>query len=301
MKLISRRKAIQSGIAAVAATALLDFTKPLWAERLVTWPGIQLYTVDAELKTDVDGTLNLIRKIGYREVEGAGFAGLTAKRFRAALDKAGLKCNSTHFFNFGEADPSSLFEQANVVGVHYVVSSVMSKFSSKPAGDEMGVDDYKAMADFCNQLGAAAKRAGLQFAYHNHNTEFKDLGQGKLGYDVFIEATDPELVKLELDCGWMVAAGHNPIDYFRRYPNRYRMVHIKDFVRTDKPSTSLQRDAVPQGTVLGTGYIQYKPILTAAKAAGVEHFYVEQEPPFIGMTAMEAATQDYRYLESLST
>jgi sugar phosphate isomerase/epimerase len=301
MRLISRRKVIQSGIATVATTALLDFTTPLWAERLVTYPGIQLYTVDAELKADVDGTLKSIQKIGYREVEGAGFAGLTATQFRAALDKAGLKCNSTHFFNFGEADPNSLFEQANAVGVHYVVSSVMSRFNSKPAGSEMGVEDYKAMAGFCNQLGAAAKRAGLQFAYHNHNTEFKDLGQGKPGYDVFIEATDPELVKLELDCGWMVAAGHNPIDYFRRYPNRYRMVHIKDFVRTDKPSTSLQRDAVPQGTVLGTGYIQYKPILTAAKAAGVEHFYVEQEPPFIGMTAMEAATQDYRYLESLST
>jgi sugar phosphate isomerase/epimerase len=300
MRLISRRKAIQSGIATVATTALLDFTTPLCAERLVTYPGIQLYTVDKELKADVDGTLKSIQKIGYKEVEGAGFAGLTAKQFRTALDNAGLKCNSTHFFNFGETDPNSLFEQANALGVRYTVSSLMSKFSEKPAGGEMGMDDYKTMADYCNQLGAIAKQTGLQFAYHNHNTEFKDLGQGKIGYDVFIEATDPELVKLELDCGWMMAAGHNPIDYFKRYPNRYRLVHIKDFVRTAKPSTSLQREEVPQGTVLGTGYIEYKPILTAAKTAGVEHFYVEQEPPFIGMTAMEAATQDYQHLESLS-
>jgi sugar phosphate isomerase/epimerase len=300
MRLISRRKVIQSGIATVAITALPDLMTPLWAEPLVTYPGIQLYTVDKELKVDAGGTLKSIQEIGYKEVEGAGFAGLTAKQFRAALDKAGLKCNSTHFFNFGEADPKSLFDQANALGVHYTVSSLMSKFSRKPDGVEMGVDDYKAMADFCNQLGATAKAAGLQFAYHNHNTEFKDLGRGRLGYDVFIEATDSGLVKLELDCGWMMAAGLSPIDYFKRYPDRYRMVHIKDFVRTAKPSTSLQRDEVPQGTVLGTGYIQYKPILKAAKAAGVEHFYVEQEPPFIGMTAMEAATRDYQYLESLS-
>ena len=78
------------------------------------------------------------------------------------------------------------------------------------------------------------------------------------------------------------------------------MLHIKDFLRPDKLSTSTKGDERPQGTVLGTGFIQYRPILTAAKEAGVEHFYVEQEPPFIGMTAMDAATRDYQYLESLS-
>lgn len=302
MRLISRRKAIQSGIAAgVGATGFSNvFTKPLWAEPIVTFPGIQLYTVDKELKADVSGTLLSLRKIGYREVEGAGFAGLNPKQFRVALDNAGLKCNSTHFFNFGDADPNLLFEQANLLGAHYTVSSLMSRFSRKHAGEGMHVDDYKAMADLCNQLGATAKHAGLQFAYHNHNSEFKDLGHGTLGYDVFLEATDADLVKLELDCGWMIAAGQNPIDHFKRYPGRYRMVHVKDFVRPDKPSTSIKQDERPQGTVLGTGFIQYKTILTAAKAVGVEHFYVEQEPPFIGMTAMEAAARDYQYLESLS-
>lgn len=302
MRLISRREAVRSGIVAgVGATGFSNvFTKPLWAEQIVTFPGIQLYTVDKELKADVSGTLLSLQKIGYREVEGAGFAGLAPKQFRVALDNAGLKCNSTHFFNFGDADPNLLFEQANLLGVHYAVSSLMSKFSRKPGGEEMNIDDYKAMAGLCNQLGAAAKHAGLQFAYHNHNSEFKDLGNGTLGYDVLLEATDPELVKLELDCGWMIAAGQNPTDYFKRYPNRYRMLHVKDFVRPDKPSTSIKHDERPQGTVLGTGFIQYKPILTAAKAVGVEHFYVEQEPPFIGMTAMEAAARDYHYLETLS-
>lgn len=181
-----------------------------------------------------------------------------------------------------------------------MVSSFIGKFGHTGAGGEAGKDEYKAMADFFNQLGTSAKKAGLQLAYHNHNTEFKDLGRGQVGYDIFVEATDPELVKLELDCGWMVAAGHNPIEYFKRYSNRYRMVHIKDFVRTAQRSTSLERSQVSQGTVLGTGYIKYKPILMAAKAAGVEHFFVEQEPPFIGTTAIEAATKDYQFLESIS-
>jgi sugar phosphate isomerase/epimerase len=300
MRSISRRKAIKTGIAtATAAIFTQGLPKSLWAKPLVTSPGIQLYTVDKELKADVEGTLKKVKAIGYEEVEAAGFAGLSAKQFRAALDAAGLKCASTHFFDFGGSDPGHLLEEANALGVHYTVSSMMGNFPNKPSG-EMGVEGYKALADYCNQLGEKAKQAGLQFAFHNHNTEFKDLGRGKIGYDVLVEATDPNMVKLELDCGWMVAAGHNPIDYFKRYPNRYRMIHIKDFVRPAQPSTSLKRDEVPEGTVLGTGYIKYKPILLAAKAAGVEHFYVEQEPPFTGTTAFEAATKDYEYVRSLS-
>jgi sugar phosphate isomerase/epimerase len=301
MTFSSRRTAIRRGIvAAIAAAELSDFTSSvLFSEALVTYPGIQLYTVDKELKDDIHGTLNTLRRIGYREVEGAGFIGLDPRLFRDALVSADLKCKSTHFFTFGESDPNILFEQANVLGVDYVVSSLIGKFSKKPAGIEMNADDYKSMAEFCNQLGYAAKAAGLQFAYHNHNVEFRNLGHDTVGYDILLKATDPELVKLELDCGWMRAAGFNPIEYFKQYPNRYRMVHIKDFTPRKAPSLSLSRDERPEGTVLGTGFIQYKPILMAAKSSGVVHFYVEQEPPFIGMTALQAAERDYQYLESI--
>ena len=298
---ITRRSFMRISASSMASFAIFDsLTSRLWAEPFVSYPGIQLYTVDKELKGDVNGTLKAIRGIGYREVEGAGFAGLSAKEFRTALDSAGLKCNSTHFFNFGEADPSAIFDEANTLGVKYVVSSFIGKFGHNKAGGEAGAGEYKAMAAYFNELGASAKKAGLQLAYHNHNTEFKDLGNGKVGYDIFVESTDADLVKLELDCGWIVAAGHNPVDYFKSYPNRYRMVHIKDFLRTGQPSTSLDRSMVPQGTVLGAGHIKYKPILAAAKAAGVEHFFIEQEPPFLGTTAMEAARRDYEYLESIT-
>jgi sugar phosphate isomerase/epimerase len=283
-----------------AAAASAAFPNSLSAMPLVTVPGLQLYTVDKELKADVEGMLKKVRAIGYQEVETAGFGGLLAKEFRTALENAGLRCNSSHFFNFGSADPGPLFEEANTLGIHYTVTSAMSRFTDKPARQVIAGDDYKAMAGFCNKLGRKAKQAGLQLAYHNHNTEFKDLGQGETGYDIFIENTDSDLVKLELDCGWMVAAGHNPVEYFQRYPNRYRMVHIKDFVKPAKPSTSLASQDVPQGTALGTGYIDYRPILKAAKVSGVEHFYVEQEPPFIGMTALEAAGKDYAYIHGLS-
>jgi sugar phosphate isomerase/epimerase len=302
MQSMTRRSILKGGIAVTASTCVSTVApNALYTESLVTAPGIQLYTVDKELKANVEETLKKVRAIGYGEVETAGFGGYSPKQFRTALENAGLKCSSSHFFNVGSGDPNQIFEAANSLGVHYIVSSGISRFTDRPAGTAMKDDDYKAMAEFFNDIGKQAKQAGLQFAYHNHNFEFQDLGQEKIGYDVLIENTDADLVKLELDCGWMVAASHSPVRYFQRYPNRYRMVHIKDFVKPTQPSTSLASQDVPQGTVLGTGYIDYHPILKAAKAAGVEHFYVEQEPPFIGMTALEAATKDYAYIRATYT
>jgi sugar phosphate isomerase/epimerase len=160
--------------------------------------GIQLYTVGQELQKDVSGTLKQIREIGYTEVETAGFAGLTAKQFRAELDKAGLNCHSAHL-QWNSPDLSPVFADAQALGVHFVVSSGLF-----PPGEgaQPTVDAYKKMAAHINDIARGAQRAGLQYAYHNHNFEFKDLGDGKIGYDVLLAETDPSLVDFELDCGW---------------------------------------------------------------------------------------------------
>jgi sugar phosphate isomerase/epimerase len=161
------------------------------------------------------------------------------------------------------------------------------------------LDDFKRTAELANKIGAKAKQAGLQYAYHNHNFEFKDQGGGKTGYDLLLAETDPELVKFELDCGWMVASGHDPIDYFGKYPNRYRMIHVKDFQKGTLPTTTLLGAGAPKGTELGRGFIEYGPIFAAASKAGVEHFFSEQEPPIEGMTALEAAKVNFEYMRAL--
>ena len=176
---ITRRKVLQTGSTLLAATALTGrFATELEAEILPAQPGIQLYTVGKELRNDVPGTLKRVRTIGYIQVETAGLAGLTAKPFRAALDAAGLKCNSSHFFDYNNPDPGPFFEDANTLGAHYVVSSVVNSFIKAPAGKLPTPDNYKAMADFLNNLGRKSKAAGLQLAYHNHSGEFKVLGGG---------------------------------------------------------------------------------------------------------------------------
>jgi len=260
-----------------------------------------LYSVGDPFKKDVNGTLKSVHTIGYREIETAGFAHLTAKEFRKALDSAGLQCHSSHLpLNSNELGP--VFDDAHTVGAHYAVSAILMPEGSHP-GDvnkslfDLKLDDYKRIAENANRIARKAKQAGLQYAYHNHNFEFIDQGNGKIGYDVLLKETDPELVKFELDCGWMVSAGHSPIHYFRRYPTRYQMIHVKDFVPGTQERPMVNMDMA--GTELGRGAIDYKPILAAAKSIGVKYYYVEQEPPFVGMTPLQAVKVDFDYLRAL--
>lgn len=295
MSSISRRRFLQRGTILATASLVPSLPSRAWAAHTRVPIGIQLYTVGQELQKDVSGTLKQIRDIGYTEVETAGFAGLTAKQFRTELDKAGLNCHSAHL-QWNSPDLSPVFADAQALGVHFVVSSGLF---SPGEGAQPTVDAYKKMAAHINDIARGAQQAGLQYAYHNHNFEFKDLGDGKIGYDVLLAETDPSLVDFELDCGWMVAAGYSPVQYFRKYPQRYKMLHIKDFVRGSGPSTSLAKGLRPQGTELGRGYIDYRPILKAAARTAVKYYYVEQEPPFPDMTAMQAAKVDYDYLRHL--
>ena len=227
MKALARREFLKAGAVAGAGLVLTQSSpKVLKAEAAGRALGIQLYTVAAALATDAQGTLNALAKIGYREAETAGFANLSATDFRKALDDAGLKCPSAHL-GFSSADPEPLFADAHAVGAHYVVSSVLIAKAPTPnahstkedvqnfvrALSDVSLDDFKRTAELANKIGAKAKQAGLQYAYHNHNFEFKDQGGGQTGYDLLLSETDPDLVKFELDCGWMVAAGHNPVDY----------------------------------------------------------------------------------------
>ena len=306
----SRREfLIQSGAALTAAAALAGNPFRQDANPLGLPIGLQLYTVKDELAKDYDGTLAQVAAVGYKEVELAGFFGKKPAEIKASLDKAGLHCGSIHIPASDQL--AEAMDYAKVIGAKYVISSVLlpkrlTEAGTKPDWDTMitklkavTLDDYKSIAEQCNQMGAQAKQAGLQFGYHNHNIEFKPF-PGGIGYDELLRSTDPQLVKLELDCGWISAAGFNPATYLTKYPDRYRMLHIKDFKLTSKPSFGMWAPESPEPTELGRGNVNYEPIFSAAQKAGhIEWYYVEQEPPYKDMPAMEAIKVDYEYLHKL--
>lgn len=286
----------QFGAAAFAAPWLGRFAS---ANPLGRPVGIQLYTVKLSMQEDPAGTLKKIREIGFGEVESAGFGKLSSKEFRQQLNGAGLACPSAHLqFDLGKL--GAAFEDAHALGAHYAVSGSLRALAADPkpavTASRMSLDEAKRTTEIANRIGAAAKRAGLQYAYHNHDFEFADLGQGDIGFDLLLRESDPELVKFEIDCGWMVFAGRNPVDYFRKYPNRFPLIHVKDFLAHHDHRAG---SAEMLGAELGRGVVDYKPIFAAAKKAGLRHYFVEQEGPFSRMDPLQAARVDYDYLHSL--
>jgi sugar phosphate isomerase/epimerase len=281
---------------------------PRLARAAVSIPtGIQLYTVGADLEKDPAGTLKKIAQIGYAEVETAGFAKLSAAQFRELVKEAGLRAPSAHL-NFGMGDTDKLLDDAKTLGAEYVVSSVLMANPPQPGAgrDEflkalngMTADDFKQVAAKANEIAHKAKAAGLQYAYHNHNFEFREVGGGQTGYDILLAETDPSLVKFEADTGWMRVAGADPVALLKRYPNRYVMLHIKDFTHLTRPVTALMAADGPVPTELGRGSVDLKIIVEAGRKAGVRHMFVEQEPPFKDMAPLEAAAVDYNCLHSL--
>jgi sugar phosphate isomerase/epimerase len=304
----SRRDFLIGSGGLLAATAfMIGRPAELLANPLGKPIGLQLYTVGAELEKDYDGTLRQIAAIGYKEIETGVSPKHKAADVKKSLQDVGLRCHSIHM---GVGGMEDAIPYAKELGAKYVISSVTLPTVPKPGKFDMKgfmstlaaltLDDFKKVAARCNEMGEQAKKAGLQFGYHNHNFEFKPQAGGAIGYDVVLNETDPSLVKFELDCGWMAAAGHDPAAYLSKYPTRYRLLHIKDFHPTATPSVGLDESQRPKPAELGRGHIDYKPIFAAAKKTEVKLYYVEQEPPFTTTPAMEAIKIDYDYLHAMA-
>jgi sugar phosphate isomerase/epimerase len=302
------------GLAAAWVTSSVPYRA--WSYPLGLPPGIELYSVRSDIGQDAPSALKQIAAIGYKEVEPAGFGSLkTASEFRKALDDNGLKCPSAHL-QFDLANLQKTFDDANALGCTYATCSVPGTMiiavpppgsgDQSPASQEAGLqrvlapltpDEFKRLADVLNTVGAAAKKAGLTYASHNHTMEFAPM-DGKPGYNYLLEHTDPALVKFELDCGWTTVAGYKPADFLKKYPDRIKMLHMSDYL-APKRGTPVS-PLTSAGTELGKGIVDYKPIFAAASGHGIEHVFVEQFGPYSRMSQMEAAKVDYDFLRSFA-
>ena len=253
--------------------------------------GLQLYTVRDAMQQDPTATLAKVAQIGYNSVEGATytgsqkFYGMEPKAFANVLKQHGLIMPSSHY-RLGmekengqtpkgtmQNDWNKAVDDAAAVGIKYMVCAYLS------TAERGGLDHYKQLAAQFNKAAERCKKAGIQFCYHNHDFEFeKQQGSNLLPYEVLLNETDKNLVKMELDLYWATKAGHDPIALFNKYPGRFPLWHVKDM------------DATPQHafTEVGNGTINFKKIFTQANKAGLKYFFVEQDKtpgdPFSSIT-----------------
>jgi sugar phosphate isomerase/epimerase len=287
--MMTTRRNFLAGAAALAATSSLE--GPALAQRSVPL-GLQLYTVRDDLAKDFDGTLVKIKEIGIRRLQANLVqSGRTAQQQRTLYNDMGMTWESIHAGGDGLRNPQATIDQAREVGIKNITCSVplypedRAKIMAGPT-----VDDWKRNADAFNRLGELCQKSGMSFAYHNHNLEFRKIGE-VVPYDLLLKETDPALVQMEMDIGWVVAGGADPVAYLTKYPGRYHSLHIKDLKRDGIPNTNMKMVSA----IIGKGIIDWKAVLAAAHKTKLERAFLEIEEPY-DPSPLEMVKQSFDYL-----
>jgi sugar phosphate isomerase/epimerase len=299
---VSRRTFLKTASASLAGAALWNHTPRLMANALGLPIGLQLYSVRDILPKDYEGTLKKLASLGYQEVEAAGFFNHTAMQVKQAMNRARLHCVSAHYSLkdlLAQLDTTIQFGED--LGLNYIVCSSpwfkdpsrVKNPDSRAARESMTLDDWKWNAEQFNRIGEQVNVAGMNFAYHNHTPEFRSEN-GVMFYSEVLRLTDPAKVSMELDCGWAAVAGQNPADLLTHYPDRIKLLHVKDFKLA--PATTPAN--APPSTELGHGTIDYPSIFAAAKKASIQHAFVEQEQ--FDMPPMQALKIDADYMRTFN-
>ncbi len=272
--LINRRDFLQSSLLAASLVALPGFAAGASSKYKM---GLQLYTIRDPLKEDVVGTIKKITAIGYEDCETYGYNpaqgtyyGLKASAFKQVLADHQMITTSGHydFSQFFDKPASALIkytdqciEGAHALGQRYITWPWLDpKFRS--------LESFKLLTGKLNVVGERINKAGLAFAYHNHDFEFTNQG-GENGYDIIMRETDPALVKLQLDLYWVMYTNQNPSALFKKQPGRFVMWHIKDMDKVTRDYSEL-----------GNGSIDFTTILPEASRAGMQYYYIEQGSNF---------------------
>jgi len=283
-----------------------------WAPRPI---GLQLYTLGKLMITDPKGTLEKLAAIGYKEVESAGsekgnFYGSTPKEFSAMVKAAGMHWRSAHVGG-APFTPAQLMRMAKTAGDSARIQKYADQMKNRPKtpnlkenyqeladqAAEGGLsylvcssipvhtfDEIKTAVDVFSKAGEACKKNGVQFAYHNHTTEFDEV-EGHRPFDYILNNTDKDLVKMELDLAWATKAKQDPVELFKLHPGRYPLWHVKDLDKVKQ-----------QPAEVGTGIVDFKRIFDNAKESGMKYFFVEQDG---APQPLENVTHSFNYLKSM--
>ena len=305
-QLVGRRSLLKASAAALAVGAAGVVSAPAAALASTTAGRVpvedicfQLYTCRNQLNDDPLGTLKALHEIGYRRVEHAGYAGLTAKEFRKVADEAGVRVPTGHTsipFPYDDAAWRAICKDARTVGQRYVIEPLplfalpvlVAKMGGAPEQVGIPAAVWTEYAHTLDHAALVAREYGLRVGYHNHDPEFAlAVGDtlGRTGFDILMAETTPGLVDFTVDLYWATHGGVDPVRLLRRYRSRIRRFHVKDM-------TADGAIADP-----GKGVIDFGRIFRAASNLGIQLFTVEQDNA--GQRALDVAANSYRYLRRL--
>jgi sugar phosphate isomerase/epimerase len=302
-----KRRSFVQAAAATGGALLVERTfriEPALAAQCPQPPGLQLYTIRELLQRDARTALVALSTRGFKELElfglddgdGSRFFGLTPRELKTVVTGNGLSLPSAHIGG-GLTNIAATSERAHLLGVTTVIVGLASEFTEGGAMvPARNLEQLDRLGERLNRAGEEFMSRGLAFGYHNHHVEFTPVGD-RVAFDYLMERTDPSLVKIELDVGWVALAGVDAVDYLTRYGRRVFACHLKDFV----PRRGLfTRDAPPAQNQLvepGAGTVDFVAVLRTMTDNGVAHGFVEID---VSEDPLAAADRGNRYLQGLN-
>jgi sugar phosphate isomerase/epimerase len=251
--------------------------------------GLQLYSLRDQFAKDVPGTLDKVKAFGIKNVELAGTYGLTPEQFEAQLRTRGLKAVSAHFpYERFRDDPEGIAREAKTFGMKYVGCAWI------PHNDPFDEKTCREAIAVFNKAGEALAKHGIKFFYHVHGFEFQPYKQGTL-FDLLFAETNPKFANFQMDVFWIVFPGQDPVKLLEKYGKRWQLMHIKGMKKGTPAGALTGHTDVANDVPLGTGQIDYPPILRAARKAGVQWYIIEDESP----SSEQQIPQSLRYLETV--
>jgi sugar phosphate isomerase/epimerase len=298
---VSRRNFLAKG--AVGALAMASSRVSVAATEDPNRFGVQLYVLRGLLAKDFDGTLVKVAAVGIKNVEFAGFYGRTAKEIRTSLSNAGLIASGAHCLlaNMSDEEVRRTIDFCHEIGMPYMIAAVPSikptpltgvgKAASGNPFEHIELVDWRWSAERFNGFGARVRDAGMRFAYHNHNIEAQKYGS-VVAFDEVLRLTDPALVGIEFDIGNFIAGGGDPYPYLEKYPHRFELAHVKEWVTPFQPTVTSN---FPKYAPFGQGTTDWKKLFNALNKAGVKEIFIEQDGTASG-DELGAVRQAYQFL-----
>lgn len=251
--------------------------------------GLELYSLRNQFKTDVPGTLAMIKSWNIHEIEGGGTYGLPMDEYKKLLAQNNLTMVGVAAgFDSLAVNPQSAIDEAKAFGAKYIVCFWISH-----NGDAFTIEDAKKAVDVFNAAGKLAKANGLSFCYHTHGYEFQPYENGTL-FDYIVKHTDEQYVNYEMDVFWVKQPGQDPVALLKKYPTRFTLLHLKDRKPGTPDSQNGQADE-ETNVILGQGDVNIAAIMKEAKKIGVKHYFIEDE----SSRSVEQIPQSLVYLKGL--
>ena len=263
---------------------------------------LQLYSVRDDMERDFEGTLKIVKEMGYEGVEFAGLFGHDAKTVRAMCDELGLNPISAHVPFADMVEDPSLLEVYAEIGCKFVVIPYLTE-EYRP-----GNPRFNEVIEGARMLGEKANELGMILAYHNHDFEFTKI-DGEYAIDILYREVPSSLLQAEFDTCWVRVGGEDPASYVRKYAGRVDILHLKDYVgsksenmyaligidENEKKDTHGKFEFRP----VGSGVQDFPGILKAAEESGTKWIVVEQDNPSMELSPLQCAEKSIKYLRTI--